>query len=354
MNQKYCYDNLLIIEPDIILLGQIYSCFKNNFKNITKTYDGLQGFDEYLKLSYDIIIINSNISHINTFELVVKIRELSDTPIIIFGYKTDEYLLLEILDIRNLILIEYTDSLEPLKHHILNYNNTPKYDTNLFSIIKDMTNKSLLFYNNYKGIDIQHDEKIIALKENTFLAKVSRLQRFVIQYQGYTIIKYQDKYIYSILEKLNQNNIVEFKNPKYIDFKSRDQNKRLIPDNKFKISAFYNNTDIDSKIKDISYNSCVIFVNKKDINFNITDQLDITIGFELAGLGIMANEKKFMKIFAKASIIRIEKLKNTQKLVLNLYIAKSGQSSFARYLEELEVTIIKELKWAINENYTKK
>ena len=36
-------------------------------------------------------------------------------------------------------------------------------------------------------------------------------------------------------------------------------------------------------------------------------------------------------------------------IALNLNIVKSGQSSFARYLKDLEVTIIKELKRAINE-----
>ena len=340
--------SLLIINNDIVLLNNMYKTIKPLFKTIYREYNGKDGYISAITHKPDIILISSSLQNIDCFELVVDIKlYFEDINIIVYGYKTDDYLLLKSLSMSSVTLIPQnnkTETISVINNEIKNIFTNP-----LDNDLKYLIHKELLVHNNYKGIEIQSICKIIAIKDNSFLAKVSNVQLFALKYNKYVIIEYNGKYIISILKKVNNNNIIELYDSKYIDFIKRDKLKRLKTDDKFKIGIFYNNQHLDIQTVDISFNYCSILVDK-NIVFQINQPLDLTLGFNVQRIGVMSHETEFVKVFASGILDKLEKLNNMeqysnkQKLILKIKVKKSGESNYIKYLKSREVEIIQELK----------
>jgi hypothetical protein len=331
---------LLIIYNDIDMLNTIYSNLKDHFTTVHKEYDPIIGYNQAILIKPDIIICNSIFESKSSFELITDLQEkLPLAKIVVFGAKSDDFLLCEMLDLQNIYTVNISENIDGLKKLIKKFNPIDP----IIADIKDLIHKVVIFHNNYKGIEIINNHKIIAIKEDTFLVKVSSIQYFSIQYQKYSILEYKYKYILAFLDKLNNNNIISLKDPRYINYKKRTNDKRLKVDSKFRVGIYYNNTHLDISVIDVSYKACCIII-KNNIDLKVGQSLDLTLGFELAGIGAMSKEKKFVKIFAKSKIIRIEDQNNNKKVVLSLTISKSNQREFQRYLKNREIEIISQLK----------
>jgi hypothetical protein len=219
------------------------------------------------------------------------------------------------------------------------------YDRKCFEDLETILNKKTPFINNYKGILLQNDEKVIVVNENSFLVKVSKVQLLAIRYQKYTIIKCGSRYIFAYLVKVNNNNVLELANPRYIEYKQRDSvHKRITVDKSFKIGLYYNNEHLDLQPLEISFVSIAMYMKNNTMLFKPDSTIDLTLGFDLDGPGSLVHEKKFTKIFSKATIIRVDKYKDGLKIVAMLDVKKSGVNIFSKYLSQREIEIIKEIK----------
>jgi len=341
--------SILYIESDLNLQHKISSYLRKAFKNVYQAYDGYEGFVKYKKFQPDIIITDSVLSKKNTTEMVVDIKELDEKiPIIVLGYKSDEYLLLELLDIEQLKLLEKPLDFDKLNQCLIDSLPKKKIDPiskKCFEDLEKILNKNVPFINNYKGIVLQNNEKVVVVNENSFFIKVSKVQFFAIRSQRYTIIECDKKYIMAYLVNIKNNNVLELARPKYITYKPRDDNnKRLLVDKSFKIGLFYNNEHLELAGIDVSFVSISMYIKNDKIKFDLNSKIDLTLGFDLNGPGSLVHEKKFIKIFSSATITRVDKYKEGLKIVAELQVKKSGVNTFSKYLSQRELEIVNEIK----------
>jgi len=341
--------SILYIESDLNVQHKISSYLNKLFKHIYQAHDGLEGFIKYKKFKPDIILTDSVLSKKNTVEMIIDIKDIEEkTPIVVLGYRSDEFLLLESLDILNLKLIEKPLDFDKLNSAFLDL--VPKKINNImnrkcFLDLKKYLNQPIPFINNYKGILLQNNEKILMVNEGSFLVKVSNIQLLSIKHQKFTIIQCGDKYIMAYLVNINHNNVLELSNPQYIQYHSRDENnKRISVDKSFKTGMFYNKEHLELLALDVSFISISMYCENNNIQFEKNSSIDLTLGFELNGLGSLVHDKKFTKIFTTAKIIRIEPFRKGNKIVALLEVKKAGINTFTKYLSQRELAIVKEIK----------
>jgi DNA-binding response OmpR family regulator len=82
--------NILLLEDDLVLGDTIYDLFElNNFK-ITWVKDGKMALDEIYDNSFDLLLLDINVSYINGFEILTQIRQNDiDTPVVFITAKVD-------------------------------------------------------------------------------------------------------------------------------------------------------------------------------------------------------------------------------------------------------------------------
>ena len=202
--------------------------------------------------------------------------------------------------------------------------------------------------NNYNGIPIQSDGTIVAIKDDEFTVKVSKIQILAIKNERNSVIKFKStkKYIYVYVVETDENlNLITFTKPKYIDFKVREfQYKRIAVDRTFKVGMYINNQNIDLKPIDVSFVSIAIYTENYKIEMKLNQEIALTLGFEISSPTVLINEKKFVKMFLKGKIIRIIPYKSGFQIVTSLNVKKTDESTFHKYLKEREMEILKEFK----------
>ena len=92
--------NILCVEDDIILRGQIETFLKKLFKNTYSACDGLEGIEMFQKHSPDIVVSDLSMPNMNGFELIKELKQIKPSvQIIIISAHNDQNVLLNAIHI---------------------------------------------------------------------------------------------------------------------------------------------------------------------------------------------------------------------------------------------------------------
>ena len=343
--------SILYVEDDLHLQNKLLHHLKHLFAKFFQAYDGTDGFDQYIKEKPNLIITDLTLSRKNSFEMIMDIKEIDESiDIIVLSEIDDNFELLESLDIRNIHLLIKPLNLTTLyqvltKIVLTNFQESISKKCKIFfnSIV---TNKyTLQCFNNYKGIVLHNEANLLFYKDNMLKIKVNHTQSIAALYEKQIILNHGNIYILCKLIDINEKLfILTLNDPQIIQYNKREHfNKRIIADQNFKTTINFKNTLIEMEAFDISLNF-ITLKNSQDLELQISDTINLTIGFEIDGPSSLVIEKKFVKIFAKGKIVRVDTFATYQKIVVALEVKKAGQNVFKNYLQQREIAIINELK----------
>ena len=346
--------SILYIESNIQLQKQLEKVLNKIFSQVFIASDGLEGINKYKKFNPDIILTDLGLKKKNSFEMIVDILEYNpDAIIIVLSELNDDVIFLQSIDIGISQFLFKPFDIDKLVSNFLkiimetkNNDIDPLSIYHLENIKKQEVNIS--FINHFKGIPIQCNGKIDSIENNEITIKLQSSQNTAIVYEKQTIIYLEDlnKYIQvELLFSSKRDQFITLINPKFIDFKQRDINyKRINVDKSFKVSLHYHNKVIDVIPIVSSYISIVVFEKSGNEKFKVSDKIDLTLGFEIDGASSLVKEKKFIKIFANGEILRVERYKTGNKIVIKLKVKKAGERTFNNYLQNREMETIQEFK----------
>jgi len=343
--------SILYIESDLELQSKLIQYFSKFFNKVYQAFDGREGLKIYNQNKPDIILTDLDLKKKNAFEMIVDIQDINpNVKIIVLSNKNEDYTLLETLDLGINKLLTKPLNISDLNHEIINIFET-HFNTNVCpqaqTILQNLStnNPKITCINNFKGLILNHECQLLEYKNDKLTLKVSKTQLFSILYEKKVILSIDSNYILGKLLDVNiKNNTVSITNLKYIEYKLRSsKNKRIPVDKSFKTSIGYNNIHTELTPIAISYDYIVL---ETTIPLGITEKsiIELTIGFEIDGPSSFVKEKKFTKVFASGTIIRIDDLENKKRLIIELNIKKSGQNVFKKYLQQREIDIINEFK----------
>jgi len=395
---------LLYIESDKVLQKNFGIYLQKTFKYFYQSYDGEEGFELFLKVKPDIVVMDLDLSQKDSVELIVDMQEMNkDTIILTVSKSSDNYNLLQSLDmglsgmlLKPITFAQLVDKLirilpaakkvvsskiekvkvvaTPVEKKIVSMapkkvqekaRKKPK------EIVKETIKKEIkipktcmediqeyikykenvILVNTYKGITIQNKGELLNSTKNSFEIKTSISQVVAAKYEKHIVMKIEEKnkYIYAKVITIDlKNNRLQLVEPKYIDFQQRDINQlRLTADSSFKASIFFNKRHIDFKAKQISLNSLMLVTDTLNLDIKENMQIDLTFGFDIASPSVLIKERKFIKTFAKGTIVRINRKNRELEVAMVIDVQKSGQSSYSKYLKQRENEIIQELKKVI-------
>jgi len=375
---------LLYIESDKVLQKNFGIYLQKTFKYFYQSYDGEEGFEFFLKVKPDIVVMDLDLSQKDSVELIVDMQEMNkDTIILTVSKSSDNYNLLQSLDmglsgmlLKPITFAQLVDKLirilpaakkvvsskiekvkvvaTPVEKKIVSMapkkvqekaRKKPK------EIVKETIKKEIkipktcmediqeyikykenvILVNTYKGITIQNKGELLNSTKNSFEIKTSISQVVAAKYEKHIVMKIEEKnkYIYAKVITIDlKNNRLQLVEPKYIDFQQRDINQlRLTADSSFKASIFFNKRHIDFKAKQISLNSLMLVTDTLNLDIKENMQIDLTFGFDIASPSVLIKERKFIKTFAKGTIVRINRKNRELEVAMVIDVQKSGQSS---------------------------
>lgn len=216
-------------------------------------------------------------------------------------------------------------------------------------LIKELVTKKtdVEFISNYKGIMVLHDGTIDHLKGSEFFVKANIAQILAAKSEKQILIKTPDsKYIHAKLSGIDlKNGILKLTMPRVLNYKQRDKNySRIMADKSFKASIYFKKKHVDFLVTYVSFHSAVLITNDKEIKFQVGDEIDITLGFNISGPNAMIKDKKFTKVFAKCEVKRIDVKKDHHEIIIILNVNKAGERTLKKYLSERETDLIYEFK----------
>lgn len=393
---------ILYIEKDENLQKNFGIYLKKTFKDFYQASDGLEGYNIYKKNKPDVILMDLSLDKKDAIELLADIQNEGYSGfIIVLSEYNENYSLLQSLDMglsgvflkpmsfsqlaNNLIALlpkvtqqkvilnakpvifdkeiqkpavekqievksakVETTTLKELKEKPLE--EKPKKIKTCMEDIKDYCDakEEFILVNAYKGITIQNKGECFHCDLESFELKTTVAQIVAANYEKHTILKLmnQKQHIYADVAKINlKHNMIQLKNPRYIDYVQRDKTAlRIVADKSFKASIFINKIHYEFTARQVSINSVVLYSSEPVNEFVPKMEVDVTLGFEIDSPSSLIKEKKFTKVFAKGTILRVDKTPNGYEIPLNIQIQKAGQSSYMKYLKERENEVIEELK----------
>jgi len=346
--------SIIYIEHDKQLQTQIGRVLDKIFLNVLHASNGLDGIIKYKKFKPDIVLTDLVLDKKNSVEMIVDILEYNPNAIIIvLSELNDDMMLLQSIDIGISEFIFKPFDIDKLVSTLLKIivkEKTIEIDPMCIYHLENIKNEknSLSFINSFKGIPIQNNGEIVSIQNNEISVKVQASQNISIGYEKQTIIylKDIDKYIQVELLVFSKiDDLITFINPKFIDFKFRDINyKRINVDKSFKVTLHHHNEVVEVSALVTSFVSIVIYEKSGKKKFKVNEELDLTLGFEIDGASSLVKEKKFVKIFSKGKVLRVEPYKNGNKIVIKLKVKKSGERTFNNYLQLREIETIQEFK----------
>jgi DNA-binding NarL/FixJ family response regulator len=207
------------------------------------------------------------------------------------------------------------------------------------------------FFNSYKGVVVQSYGDLISYRKDYFEVQVGLSQIVAAKYEKFIILRTEDnKYIYAKLLQINlKNGSLKLTEPRFLDYKHRDKNyNRFKTDKSCKASIYLAKKRVEFAVDYLSFKSAELIVQNKELNFKKGDSFDLTLGFEITGPNKMIKEKKFVKIFAKCEVLRIDEKETFNKIIVLLQVQKAGETSLLRYLFQREEEIMFEFKSIIH------
>jgi DNA-binding response OmpR family regulator len=91
-------DKILLVCPDLAVTDNVTFVLENYGFQIVSTAESKQALAELDRSSPDIIVMRENSRRLNGDELCIRIRELSDVPIIVLGREQEEVAGVEFLE----------------------------------------------------------------------------------------------------------------------------------------------------------------------------------------------------------------------------------------------------------------
>ena len=91
-------EKILLVCPDLTMTENLTFVLQHSGFQIVNTTGSKQALDEIGRSSPDLIVMRENSRRLNGDELCIRIRELSDAPIIVLGHEQEEAAGVEFLE----------------------------------------------------------------------------------------------------------------------------------------------------------------------------------------------------------------------------------------------------------------
>jgi len=91
-------DKILLVCPDLAMTDNLAFVLQNSGFQIVSTAESKQALVELDRSTPDLIVMRENSHRLNGDELCIRIRELSDVPIIVLGQEPEEVAGVEFLE----------------------------------------------------------------------------------------------------------------------------------------------------------------------------------------------------------------------------------------------------------------
>ena len=346
--------SIMYVEDSITLQKQVGRFLGKIFDSFYQAYDGLDGFEKYKVYKPDVVLTDLTMPKKNGIEMIVDMKEYNpDVKIIVLSAHNDDVTLLQTIDLGIVEFLKKPVDLDKLTKTLneailqtdaLDASNQCLHD---IKIVFEQ-NVQVGFINTYKGMPIQNDGKIVGMNDDEFIVKVPKMQILAMKNESHTVMKFNSTnrhmqvYVLKIDEKLN---LITLTKPNYINFTMREfKYKRIAVDSTFKVGLHIHNQNIDIKPMDVSFISISMYTENHNTQMKLNDEIDLTLGFEVYSPTVVIHEKKFVKVFVRAKIIRMIPYKNGIQIVASLNVKKSDESTFHKYLQEREIEILQEFK----------
>jgi YesN/AraC family two-component response regulator len=346
--------SLLYIESNKNLQIQISSYLSSVFTKFYQSFNSVDGLKKFNQFKPDIVLMDLEFSSKNAIELLADIKQLNkNANIIVLSNKNDDFELLQNIDMGILAFLVKPLDVDKLFDTLIKVvNERLKEEETIFDKLKDFESEDVFFINSYKGLPIINQGRIHSMNHNDMVAELSPIQVIATRYEKQVIVKLSSKNKYLKVNYLKHNkNSVTFINPKYLDYKTRDEEyKRIKPDNSFQVTFGVVNKKMDIKILDFSFKALCGVVQNEKFDFKIGDDVEIALAFRLETKNAYMQDSKLVKAFGKGKILRIEEFKSGYKVAINIDIRKADQTIYKKYLNQREMDIIQEFKQLIRRN----
>ncbi|MEA3499121.1 MAG: response regulator [Campylobacterota bacterium] len=343
--------SILYVESDNKQHSKISKILKKIFPVVYQAYNGKDAYDKFKQFNTNIVLTDTELTKKSSLELIVDIQEIDPlVNIIVLSELTDDMMLLQTidLDIKAFLFKPFDiDKLVTTLLNVLLQSYKKDIDDECLYTLNNIQNQNLKFINSYNDIEIKNDGEIISIENNEIIIDVPISQNLSIQNQNKTIINIDDKkYIKAQLLYIDKiRKYITLINPKFVEYKVRNSdNKRVKLGKDFKVSLHYHHKVIEATALNISFDAIAILIKDSDIKFNLNDNIDLTLGFEIDGVSSLVKEKKFIKIFANGEILRINPLKTGMQMIISLKVKKAGERVFKNYLKQKYHENIQEFK----------
>ncbi|MEA3383066.1 MAG: response regulator [Campylobacterota bacterium] len=346
--------SIMYVEDSITLQKQVGRFLGKLFDKFYQAYDGLDGYEKYKTFLPDIVITDLTMPKKNGLEMIVDIKELNpEVKIIVLSAHNDDVALLQTIDLGIVEFIKKPVDLDKLTEAIIGAVSQSSHLEGIEQCFHDVKivfeqNVQVGFINTFKGMPIQNDGKIIGVKDDEFIVQVPKMQIIAMKNENHTVMKFKttNRHMQVFVLKVDEKqNLITLTKPNYINFSMREfKYKRIIVDKSFKVGLHIHNKNIEILAIDVSFISLAMYTEDHKTQMKLNDEIDLTLGFEVYSPTVAILEKKFVKVFARAKIIRMTPYKSGLQVVVSLNIKKSDESTFHKYLQEREMEILKEFK----------
>ena len=107
-------DKILLICPDLAMIDNLAFVLQHSGFLTVSTAESKEALAEISRNSPDIVVMRENSHRLNGDELCIRIRELSDVPIIVLGQEQEEMAGVEFLEMGADVYLPYPLSLREL------------------------------------------------------------------------------------------------------------------------------------------------------------------------------------------------------------------------------------------------
>ncbi len=222
------------------------------------------------------------------------------------------------------------------------------------SLVKklDILSKSktpIEFINHYRGVPIIHHGYIVNTHNNKIIVHTPYIQTMAISYENYTVIESEllDTAIKAELIDINKTNReIELTNFEQLQFSSKKRTLlRVEPNKQFTLVVHKNGKRIESTVIDLSLNSISVVISTKDIDFKVSEELELTFGLELHNNKTVSSIATNERIYTKGKIFKIKQLENNKiDMVMLFELNKPNIKLLQRYIHIREIELIDEFK----------
>ncbi len=355
---------VLYVEDSSTLLKVVGSFLEKIFKKVYLADNGLQGLESYKLHSQDLVLTDLTMPKMDGYTLIQNLHKINSfVNIIIVSAHTDSNTLLKAIQmgandfvpkpIDNKLL---QNAIFKVVHNLTTVED--KIDKNILNNEDNLLKKldilskgktQLEFINHYRGVPIIHHGYITEVTNNNIIIHAPYIQTLAISYEKFTIIESEliSCIIKADFQSINKTNReITLNNIQQIQFSSKDRTLlRVEPNDEFVLVIHKNGKLSESTVQDISLNSISVIVNKSDILYNVSDELELTFGLALHNNKAVSSITTNERFYITGKIFKVNKITEKQlEIVILFELNKSNLNLLEKYIHIREVEIIQEFK----------